>query len=37
MIMYKESKESKEMKDEFDYAIKNVTVEKGLSNVEAFK
>lgn len=35
--MYKESKEYKEMKNEFDSAIASVTVEKGLCNVEGFK
>ena len=35
--MYKKSKEYVEMKIEFDSAIASVTVEKGLSNVEAFK
>ncbi len=35
--MYKEFKEYKEMKNEFDGAIASVTVEKGLCNIEAFK
>lgn len=35
--MYKETKEYKEMKIEFDSAIASVTVEKGLCNLEAFK
>lgn len=35
--MYKESKEYKEMKEEFCNAIASVTVERGLSNIEAFK
>ena len=35
--MYKETKEFKEMEIEFYGAIASVTVEKGLSNVEAFK
>lgn len=35
--MYKESKEFKEMNEEFEFAINSVTVEKGLTNVEAFK
>ena len=36
-MSYKESKEYKEMEIEFYGAIKSVTVEKGLCNVEAFK
>jgi hypothetical protein len=35
--MYKESEIYKEMKKEFEEAIASVTVEKGLSNIEAFK
>ena len=35
--MYKESEIYKEMKKEFETAIASVTVEKGLSNIEAFK
>lgn len=35
--MYKESKEYIEMKEEFELAIDNLTVEKGLTNLEGFK
>ena len=36
-MSFKESEQYKEMKIEFYSAIKSVTVEKGLCNVEAFK